>query len=1001
MTGSHIHRLEEEKVLPVTLIGEQAFEAVDAEQPADLLTSLPQVIGAPLNETSNAGAGARGDNTSIALRGLSTGNTLVLLNGRRLAPHPISASENGVPALSVNVNQLPNRGLSRVEILRDGASSIYGSDAVAGVVNYITNQNFIGDELVLRYGETDYSDGNEYRATLRHGSLFGRRRQGRIIATIDYYDRGAILARDRPFSAESDLTDRVPPPWNNVDYSTTFFNRSATSAYGSYRTGRVGTDGSFTGARPSGVPSSLVTSAGLFYLVPQTAGTVGFKTGTPARAGVERDYYWNNDDYRVIQPQSRRLNVFTRLDYELSDRLALFSELSGYAARSRTYREPESVTNSTDGDLVVPATNPWNPFGTHFWDPNGAPNADGTLRLKGTPSAVLLNNKRMLDLPERTADIDTNVYRGLIGLRGRIAGSWTWESALLYSRASVTDNEANAVRKSFFQNAIDRADNTAYNPFGYTFAVRNGALAVEGPYANPAGVQEAFIRPFVRKGITKLASVDFRASGDLFPLWRGNKIAGAVGGEFRYEGYDDFRPPYAGLNPADSGLDPTANDFLSFSPNADTHANRHNTAVYAEVAFPLVGPQQRIPLVHGFELNASVRHENYSDFGSTTKPKFGVNWRVTPWLLARASYNQGFRAPNLAQLFTGSLQRVTSSTDSYRSSVTGLPTDGSANRRNLRSGNTSLHPETSEGKTAGLVIDVPKVKGLSLSADYWQINQHGVVGLSGSITDDRDALLAATQAALATGVPINEIDLGSGTANYRGDGSVVRKPVTQQDRDYFYAYNKNRSPDQQRAVVGEIDYLRETYFNKAEVFVSGVDLDASYRLPRLPIGTFTFSTTWTYLAQYYSFDAPGAPRRELRKQDGAAYWRGNVSLSWRRRSWRAGVSANYVGPYLDSGTSTSATTFASVGSPDYIQPIYTNGALSYRYRVSEAVSYNAYLSYRIHEAAFLKNLTIRLGIVNVFNTEPPLSSDSRGYDASTYNRLARGRSWSVQVTKRL
>lgn len=115
----------------------------------------PQVTGLPGNESATLGATARGDNASISLRGIPSSNTLMLLNGRRLVPHPISQSEAGVPTLSTNVNQLPNRGLSRVEILRDGASSVYGTDAVAGVVNYTTNKNFRGTELAFRYGQNE------------------------------------------------------------------------------------------------------------------------------------------------------------------------------------------------------------------------------------------------------------------------------------------------------------------------------------------------------------------------------------------------------------------------------------------------------------------------------------------------------------------------------------------------------------------------------------------------------------------------------------------------------------------------------------------------------------------------------------------------------------------------------------------------------------------------------------------------------------------------------
>ena len=1010
VTGSHLRRTDQEKVLPVTLLGREQFEARDASEPADLLTMVPAVTGLPLNETATLGAQARGDDAAIAMRGLPSGDTLILLNGRRLAPHPISTVEGSVPSLSVNVNQLPNRGLDRVEVLRDGASAVYGTDAVAGVVNFITQRDFRGTELALRFGETAEGDGREYRATLTHGRDFAGGR-GRFLTTLDYYDRGAILAGDRAFSAESDFTGHAPAPWNDVTKSTAFFSRTSTSAFGSYSLGVLNADGTFTAARPPGIPASLVAASGQFFLVP-TAGGTGFKTTTPARTGLERDYYWNNNAYRVIQPESRRTNWFNSLEYDLNDRLTFFTDLSLYQARSVTYREPDGISASTDGNIVVPAASPYNPFGTRFWSPTGAPNADGTARLTGTPAAVVITNKRLADLATRTATITDSVYRGVAGLRGQLAGTWTWEGALLYSTARVTDSEAGADRKSLLQQAINQADPAAaYNPFGYNFAVQNGALAVTGPSASPDRVTSTFRAPFVRDGITKLGSGDVHAAGDIVPLWGGNTIAGAAGGEFRYEAYDDFRPPYAGLNPPGSGLDPASNDFLGFSPNSDTHANRHVSAAYAEVMVPLVGRANRLPGVDALELTAAGRYEAYSDFGSTTKPKLGVNWRPVNWALVRASYNQGFHAPNLAELFTGSLIRTaTNTTDSYRSIVTGLPTDGSSNRRSLSSGNLTLKPESSTGRSAGIVIDVPKLTGLSLSVDYWEIRQQNVISgptATEAVNSDRDVLVAATQAALAAGTPVAQIDLGSATANYRGDPAVVRLPVTQADRDFFAAYNAGKPADQQRATVGAIDLIRLTFFNKAEQFVNGVDFDLTYRLPPTALGNFTFDTAWTYLIDFYSYDAPGKPKTVLRGQNsfaapGAAVWRGTTTLTWRRAQWDAGLSAYYIGRYQDSNATTTQGIYQSLGSPGYIDPVYTGGAWVYRYVVHDSLTYNAYVSYRLRtNNRYFRNTTVRLGVVNLLDEAPPLSSDSRGYDPAVYNQLARGQTWSVQVTKEL
>jgi hypothetical protein len=265
VTGTNIRRVDQEKSLPVTVLDQQALEARDAGQASDLLTSLSQVTGLPGNETATLGATARGDNATVSLRGIPSSNTLVLLNGRRLPPHPISQSEAGVPTLSTNVNQLPNRGLERIDVLRDGASSIYGTDAVAGVINYLTRRSFVGTELQVRYGQTNHGDGQEYRATLTHGLTFGDGK-GRGLVTVDYYDRAAMFARDRAFSAEADNTYRAPAPWN-VSTNTDFNARSATTAFGNFSTGTV-TGGVFTASRPAGVPGTLVSTAGTFFLVP-------------------------------------------------------------------------------------------------------------------------------------------------------------------------------------------------------------------------------------------------------------------------------------------------------------------------------------------------------------------------------------------------------------------------------------------------------------------------------------------------------------------------------------------------------------------------------------------------------------------------------------------------------------------------------------------------------------------------------------------------------------
>ncbi len=965
VTGSNIKRLDFEKVLPVTILDQAALDLRDASQAADLLIALPQVTGLPGNETAFAGAGARGDNANISLRGIPSANTLILLNGRRLAPHPITQTEAGPPTLSVNVNQLPNRGIAQIEVLRDGASSIYGTDAVAGVVNYQMQRNFRGTELSLRYAETKWRDGDEFRATVTHGVDFANGK-GHLMLVADFYNRQAMFSSARAFGSNPDNTSRANAPWN-VPTDTTYNLLSSSSAYGQFLLGSVtatdpqfGTVSTFTGARPTGVPATSATTAGVFFLVPLAGGGTGIRHGRAHPRG-------DGTRLRLLLEQQRLPRDPAAIDPRQCfpdwgirrrprhHRVFRPQPLSGAL---HAYREPDVYSQSTDGFTIVPVTNPYNPFGNRFWSTTGAPNTDGTPRLTGTPSAVSITTHRFADLASRGDTVTDSVYRGVAGLRGTLFDSWSWEAALLYSTARGIDYEAGATRRSLLAAAINQTDPTkAFNPFTRTFAVQNGALVVTGNYQNPQSVISTFQAPFVRNGITKLGSGDFHATGDVLSLWGGNKISAAFGGEFRYEAYDDYRPPYAGLNPAGSGMDPTNDDFVSFSPNSDTHANRHVAALYAETIVPLVGNQFTLPLVQSLELSASERYESYTDFGQTIKPKVGAAWQPFSWVMVRASYNQGFHAPNLAELFTGTLVRsLLSQSDPYRSNVTLLPSDGPTTRRSIAAGNPNLRPETSTGKSAGIVIDVPHVKGLSVSVDYWEIAQQNVIGTGGGaagITADSAALQAATQAALAAGQNINAIDLGSGTANYKGDPSVIRLPVTQADKDLFAAYNATQVAGNQRAVVGAISYVNVSYYNKAQQFVNGVDFDMNYRLPQLQVGQFTFDTSWTHLDDFHAYSAAGAARTNYRNSnDGnvggpAPIWRGTTTLSWTRNPWGAGVGLYYVGRYTDTGATTTKTIWDSLGDPSYIQPVFTNGGYVYRNVVHDTKTYNVFVSYRV------------------------------------------------------
>jgi iron complex outermembrane receptor protein len=980
VTGSNIRRLDQEKVLPVTVIGREAMEARDAMTPVQLLTALPQVVSVPINESNGTGAIARGDVAAISLRGLSSGNTLVLLNGRRLANHPITQNESAVLTSSVNVNQLPNRGVSRVEFLRDGASAVYGSDAIAGVVNYLMDSEFRGVEFSSQIGRPEEGGAEYGRVTMTLGTDFAGGR-ARLLSVLDGYARKELYLSDRDVSKDADKSARAPAPFNVT--TSPFFDRNASGPYASFRVG------SATATR---------------YLVPTAPGVVGFTTATPARTGITADYYYNINSDQMNLPKTERINWFNRLEVDLTDRLTAFGEFSYYDSFTDFRRSPLPYSSGADLPLILGLDNPYNPFGSRFYHATGAPNADGTPRVTGAPQTTRIMSFRVMDMGQERVEIDTDIFRVLGGIRGRLGGTWTWEAAAFYTRARTVDEVQNALRESTMLASALKSDSSAFNPFGYTFRVVNGAVVPDQAYKNPVSVMAPIYDRLPNVGESSITSLDLRTSGEVIDLWSG-PLSLAVGAEYREEELSHTRPPFAGLNPASSGLDPTNNDFIQASATANIVGGRTVTSAYAETVIPLVSDKHELPLARSLEATASVRFESYDDFGETTKPKFGLNWKPMPWLMVRASYNEGFRAPNLAVLNQRERTFVQAYADTFRVPITSLASDGTVNRTYTTAGNSALEPEFSKGQSVGVVVDVPWVKGLSFTVDVWEIKQRNLIDADTTaqvVSNDYQLLRAFTQKQLASGVAIGAINTGSGTANYAGDPRITRAAVPAADLAAFTAYNASRPAADQIAPFGPLTSLRTAFSNSSEAFVSGTDVAVTYRLPELPVGRFSLGTEWAYLEESYS-TLPASTVRDVRiNQNGAARWRGNAHVSWRRADWTAGLSAYYVGAFADTGASTTQAVYESLGQPSYIMVAEDQGVMNYWYRVEESLSFNAFVSKRFGPDAgkWWRNTSVRLGVTNLTAEEPPLSADPSGYQASVYNYLAVGRTWTLEVTRR-
>jgi outer membrane receptor protein involved in Fe transport len=980
VTGSNIRRADLENVVPITVIGTEAIEIRNALLPVDLLTSLPSVVNLPENESRLGSSGARGDNANVNLRNMGATATLILVNGRRMAVNPMTAGLSQ----AVNVNQLPTQGIERVEVLRDGASSIYGSDAVGGVINYVLKREFSGIEADVRYGMTEAGGGQNLQGSVTFGSSFAEGR-GRFFGTMEAMRRDAIRLVDRNFSDSAYNADRAPPPFDQP--GGPFDTRSAR---GYWPTFRLGTSTATNYFRPvNGVPT-LTTAA-------------------PSRA-TNPEFFLDLNQFGFASPEVTRGNAFLSAELDVRENLTAFGDFSYYTADSTMRRQPLALNAPTsDRLMVMPIDSPYNPYGSRFYSTTGAPNADGTPRIVGTPRTVSFTAMTLADLAAETVSTRADVFRVAAGLRGTIGETWEWESSIFHNVVDGEDDAYPDVRESKLQAAISRTDAQAYNPFGYTFRVANNAVVADAPFKNPAAVVDSFAAVYSRSARSSISSVDARATGRLFELW-GSDVMTAVGIEHRKEDLKDIRPPFSGENPADSGLDTTNNDFLLHPPRPDVIGERDVTSVYAELVVPLVARERALPLINSLEFTASARYESYSDFGDTVKPKAGLNWRPVSWLMLRGSYNEGFMAPSLAALYTSPRWTITAGAgdiDIYRNPALN---EGPYVKRTYFGGNPELKAQESEGQTYGLVLDVPGIEGLSLTADFWKINRTNLLGSrSTAQTDesDRALLVAYTKAQLAAGVPISQIDLGSGTANYRGDPNVERYALTAEDRAAFAAYNA-ANPNNPVAAAGRIFARYNPFLNLAESVHQGIDFGLSYSLRDTSVGSFMFSSEWAYLDRSTSVLAPAnvAPTvNEGLYAGGAARWRGTTNINWQSGGWSAGLGIYYVGKTHDSRATTTEAVYQSLNSPSYIEPYYTAGRFVYRLVIDPVVSYNVTVGYRFDEQAptWLRDTRVRLSAVNLTDVEPPLAasgSDNFGYDPSVSQNLLAGRSWMLQLTRK-
>ncbi|WHU04920.1 TonB-dependent receptor [Sphingomonas sp. NIBR02145] len=975
VVGTQIRGASTTAALPVSVLDANQIDATGALSGDELFRSIPQAGDVSFNESNNpqTSNAARGDVNSINLRNLGVGNTLVLLNGRRLVSHPTSqAGDGNVPVLGYNANSLPVAGIQRLEILRDGAAAIYGSDAVAGVVNTVTKNNIDGGSLDIRYGGAEGTHRREFQVTGTVGSNFAEGR-GNISLYVDYTHRTAQLAEDQPYTATDNLMSYFA---NDPAYAgnLTADGRATQSPWANLAV----VNGPGTIRRNPG-NQALTSSAGAFHtqstanpgcLVTISADTC-FGTGTRATATTLRSERFDTRPGTTVSPTIERYNSFASAHYDISDSVTVYGEAGFYYAETHRIQPPTINLNA----IVIPASNYWNPFGPTTF--NGVANPNRIAGLTNVPAAglaVRLSTYRFVDAGQQEVDVTNWQSRFLGGVKGRI-GSFDFDSAILYSEAEATD-VSNAINMTALQRNLALSTPEAYNPF-------SGGCAATPSIGDCSPASRTTIDSFQfdlkRRSKTTLALADFKVSNGRLLALPGGNLGVAFGIEGRRETQRDDRDP--NLNGSIGFVDMVTGEtnlsnVAAVSPTPSTRGARTVFSAFAELAVPVVSPEMHVPLIHRLDVQLAGRYEHYSDFGSVAKPKIAAAWDLVDGLRIRGSWSQGFRAPNLEQTNTVAYSRLNSNTDYYRCEAdlrAGRIASYGACSRGISysifvSGNPNLKPESSTSWTIGTVLQpkfIPESAGrLTLTADFWSIKQTGIVGQFGA----QNALVLDYLLRLQ----------GSSNPN------VIRAAATADDTPVFAGTGL--------APAGAVTRINDQFVNLLPQTVQGIDVALLYNV-RTGIGKFDLALNGARLTKFSRdtppavqalFDAreagqinaatPLTDASDLIQDRGKPKWRVTGSLTWSKSGFQIGAFANYIGTVYD-------TNFLDAnGNP---------------YKLEGQVTFNLYTQYRF-KGGLGDDTRLRVGVRNLFDKQPPITAD--GYLGSLYSPY--GRYWYVTLGTR-
>jgi iron complex outermembrane recepter protein len=677
ITGSNIRRAQAETASPVQTLNRADIEKSGKTTVAELLQTLAVDNQGSVPTTFGNGfaAGASG----ISLRGLGAASTLVLLNGRRIAPYGLADDGQKVFA---DLNIIPTEAIERVEILKDGASAIYGSDAIAGVVNVILRKNFKGTTVSGSAGMAEEGDGADVRLAVTSGWGDLERDRWNALFSLEFGKKNTVWNKDRAgrgavgrldlrefgFSAQEALGGTGAITTNNAAGSAVNGNVRNPVSFDYYNRGNLSRATGFTRAFPAAACANFTSH-------PQ---------GDPG-GGCLTDA---TQEYGQVQPDQKTLNLFGRGTLQLNPAWQAYAEFNAYRSESRAPTTPSTVSANegspagavSNAGVSLGAAHPDNPyFGT-------------AARLRYLA----------WDVGPRTAEIHSTFLRGVAGLKGTLAG-WDIDAALLFSQNKVTNEQGGFLQRDV---AFALLNPTAANVAAARRSATYAALPAGTVWriAENAGLNSpelyAALSPNLKNGAkTRLWQVDLKASRE-FGRLPGGALGVATGAEFRHE--STRLAPTPGTE--------TGNIIgLGYSAY---EGKRDSAAIHGEVLAP-VHPT--------LELSAALRADHFSDVGESYTPKVGAKWTPLRTLAVRGTFARGFRAPSSAENGRGGLAAFSTATDPVRCALGVEAACDPAPIALITSPNPDLSPERSKSYSLGVVWD--PLQRTSISLDFWQIKR--------------------------------------------------------------------------------------------------------------------------------------------------------------------------------------------------------------------------------------------------------------------------------------